>query len=100
MQQLLRERAAKDKVESADYNPEAKPRRAREKLSEDPNPSPEVVEQAPSAVNHDDDPEDDELIRKAKAAMRAKKEKKTEAQIQREEHRLLRQYHPETEVDG
>lgn len=105
--------AGKAKSASADLDVEAKPRRARERMQEDPavaaatsgRQRPPGVAQGGDLGDDDNDGDDDGaggggLIKQALEKAKKKKEKKSDQEVAREHARLLRQHWPEEEVDG
>eukprot|EP00929_Paragymnodinium_shiwhaense_P109454 TRINITY_DN75882_c0_g1_i1.p1 TRINITY_DN75882_c0_g1~~TRINITY_DN75882_c0_g1_i1.p1 ORF type:complete len:629 (-),score=200.80 TRINITY_DN75882_c0_g1_i1:170-2056(-) len=101
VKQQLRERNKKEEVLSADHNVEARPRRKSERLREEPLPEdmPPPSEKG-KKLPEVDDPDEDELIRKVRMVAKAKKDKKSAQLAAREEAKLMKQYHPENEIDG
>eukprot|EP00927_Polykrikos_kofoidii_P072894 TRINITY_DN68972_c0_g1_i1.p1 TRINITY_DN68972_c0_g1~~TRINITY_DN68972_c0_g1_i1.p1 ORF type:complete len:639 (+),score=178.09 TRINITY_DN68972_c0_g1_i1:105-2021(+) len=97
VQQLVRERTAKEKRVSADANVEARPRRQRDRPE---NFVPELAEAVAEAPEEKDDPEEDDIMKKARAAASAKKEKKSAREKSIQEARVARQFHPEEVIDG
>jgi len=107
VQQQLKEHATRAKIanESADVNPEAKPRKARKERGErhpeeEEAPANEDTE-APLEDGGADDDEPD-LIKSARRIAALKKEKRNISEVaradQKEDARRLRQFHPEGEA--
>jgi len=107
VRQQLSEQASRARVVSADVNTEARARRApRDRLSTESVPERIPEEEGKSerrlAKHREEEQadEEDELIRGASIAARAKKSRRAEKEVQREEARRLRQHRPEEVVEG
>eukprot|EP00445_Apocalathium_hangoei_P003416 CAMPEP_0203859604 /NCGR_PEP_ID=MMETSP0359-20131031/11944_1 /ASSEMBLY_ACC=CAM_ASM_000338 /TAXON_ID=268821 /ORGANISM="Scrippsiella Hangoei, Strain SHTV-5" /LENGTH=652 /DNA_ID=CAMNT_0050776551 /DNA_START=50 /DNA_END=2008 /DNA_ORIENTATION=+ len=103
VRQYVSDGLAKAKVASADQDVEARPRRARERVREEPLPGPEADRRpdgaAGDAIFGGDDDEAGGMIQQAKAAAKSKKDQKTAKEAAREQAKLLRQNRPEAEVE-
>lgn len=85
-----------------ELNPEAKKRKKRERAKEEPlegHEAPEVEETTlPGGDVSGGEEDEHEMIINARRKTKAKKDKKAEAERQRSEHKLLRQFKPEDEL--
>lgn len=104
VQQQLRETAAKTKQVGSDVNVEARPRRARERVREEPEESHLGGRPASSAQKDDGEEEDvvveSDIVRNAKATSRAKKLQKETSQAIKDQLKLAKQHKPEKVVEG
>eukprot|EP00928_Gymnodinium_smaydae_P060360 TRINITY_DN43_c0_g1_i1.p1 TRINITY_DN43_c0_g1~~TRINITY_DN43_c0_g1_i1.p1 ORF type:complete len:633 (+),score=188.48 TRINITY_DN43_c0_g1_i1:105-2003(+) len=101
VRQLLGERAAKERVVSADGDVEARPRRVREKRMEElpfgPLDGTEGSGDEPFVPAEEDE---DALLQAARGAAKAKKAKKASEQDAKERERAAKQFKPEEVLDG
>ncbi|CAK0818798.1 unnamed protein product, partial [Prorocentrum cordatum] len=102
VQQLIRERGAREKVASADADvmPRKSTRRERSRLEEEATPAGFPEKDQAFGAGLQDDGAEDELVRRARGSARAKKEKRLASQLAEEKERIARQDHPEEVLDG